>query len=274
MRSSRFATTASVLIVACILIASGCNLFMAPKDSFDEGERLYSDGNYRRAIARFNDAIKNSKHPEAGYYRWRASAHESLGEHREAIADYTEAIHLGGSQTTTAGDYEGRGDVQLKLGDHLKQMEEATNSGTHDSAGFYQKAIEDYSKAIMLNPADSATAYANRGTAYFRLNYYSLALVDYDRAISQKPDRPLTYISRGRALYFLQKYQQSLENLSTGIDRQVEIARASNIKDAKLKPFYANAYHFRSQTYDKLGRHDLALTDEKKAETFGYRTGG
>lgn len=268
MQSYKLVIPLLTLIAACILFTGGCNLFKSPDQSFNDGLRLWRERNYRQAITQFDDAIQ--KHPEAAHYRWRAEAHSSLGEYRAAISDYNKAIELDNSNVVAAGDYEGRGNIHLSLADHLREMEQTTNSGTKDSLGFYKKAIEDYSKAIELNAHDSATAYANRGTAYFRLGYYPLALNDYDQTISRKPERALTYISRGRALYFLHKYEQSLENLTRGIDLQLNTAKNNQIEQTKLKPFYANAYRYRSETYEKLGKTDLAAKDKKTAEEFDY----
>ena len=48
--------------------------------------------------------------------------------------------------------------------------------------GQYQLAIEDYDKAIQLDPED-AMAYYNRGVAYKELGRYHRAIEDYDRVI-------------------------------------------------------------------------------------------
>ena len=51
----------------------------------------------------------------------------------------------------------------------------------------YEKAINDYNKAIDLNP-DYVSAYNNRGTAYFSLGEFEKAIEEYDKAIELDPN--------------------------------------------------------------------------------------
>ena len=48
--------------------------------------------------------------------------------------------------------------------------------------GQYATALEDYDKAIQLDP-DDTMAYYNRGVAYKELGRYHRAIEDYDRVI-------------------------------------------------------------------------------------------
>ena len=51
----------------------------------------------------------------------------------------------------------------------------------------YEKGINDYSKAIELNP-DFVETYYYRGNAYIKLREYAKALVDYNAAIAINPN--------------------------------------------------------------------------------------
>jgi len=53
--------------------------------------------------------------------------------------------------------------------------------------GRYGEAIEEYNKAIELNP-NYAIAYAERGQAYFELGQYDLAIPDLAKAIELDPN--------------------------------------------------------------------------------------
>ena len=56
------------------------------------------------------------------------------------------------------------------------------NSGySNDNRGNYEKAVEDYSKAISMKP-DYADAYYNRGLAYFKQDHYNLGCDDVRKA--------------------------------------------------------------------------------------------
>jgi tetratricopeptide (TPR) repeat protein len=69
--------------------------------------------------------------------------------------------------------------------------------------GQYQKAIDDYTKAIELN-SKNAGAYYNRGIAYNDLGQYQKAIDDYTKAIELNPKDAGAYGNRGVA-YALQK---------------------------------------------------------------------
>ena len=59
----------------------------------------------------------------------------------------------------------------------------------------YDRAIEDYNRAIDLNP-DHADAYSNRGLVCEIKGDYDRAIEDYNKAIELKPDLAEAY--RGR----------------------------------------------------------------------------
>ena len=50
-----------------------------------------------------------------------------------------------------------------------------------------ERAIENYNKAIELDPND-ADAYNNRGLAYYYLEEYERAIEDYNKAIELNPN--------------------------------------------------------------------------------------
>ena len=113
----------------------------------------------------------------------------------------------------------------------------------------YDRALEDYSKAIELKP-DDADAYYNRGVAYARKSEYDRALEDCSKAIELKPDYAEAYYSRGAAYVIKSEYDRTIEDCSKAIE---------------LKPDYAEAYYIRGATYDIKGEHDRALEDYSKA---------
>ena len=55
-------------------------------------------------------------------------------------------------------------------------------------------AIEDYTKAINLNP-DYANAYSNRGVAYDSKRYFDLAIKDFNKSIQLNDRMMPTYIT-------------------------------------------------------------------------------
>ena len=62
--------------------------------------------------------------------------------------------------------------------------------------GEYEKAIQDYDEAILLDPLDAIT-YSNRGSAYYNLGQHERAIQDYDEAILLDPLNAIAYYFRG-----------------------------------------------------------------------------
>ena len=58
--------------------------------------------------------------------------------------------------------------------------------------GQYQQAIEEYDKAIKLNP-NVAIGYGHRGLSYLGLGQNERAIEDYDEAIKLDPDNAEAY---------------------------------------------------------------------------------
>ena len=70
------------------------------------------------------------------------------------------------------------------------------------SGGLYEHALEEYDKAIELDPTD-AGAYYDRAIGYRYLGEYQLAIQDYDKAIQLEPDNANAYNNRGVAYHYL-----------------------------------------------------------------------
>ena len=79
-------------------------------------------------------------------------------------------------------------------------------------SGEYEKAIEDYNKAIELDP-NLAGVYYNRGNAYFYLKQYEKAIEDFDKAIELNPNNAYAYNNRGLAREKL-KEQKPIQTLT------------------------------------------------------------
>ena len=65
----------------------------------------------------------------------------------------------------------------------------------YDEIGQFNRAVQDYDRAIGLDPSD-INAFVNRGFAYGNLGQYTLSLGDYDRAIELNPNNATAWQSR------------------------------------------------------------------------------
>jgi len=113
----------------------------------------------------------------------------------------------------------------------------------------YQRAIEDYSRAIELDPT-SVSAYNSRGDAYADLEEYQRAIEDYNRAIELNPTSDYAYNNRGLAYAELEEYQRAIEDFNRAIE---------------LDPTSDYAYNSRGLAYRNLKEYQRAIEDYNRA---------
>ncbi|MEM2963319.1 MAG: tetratricopeptide repeat protein [Candidatus Anstonellales archaeon] len=113
----------------------------------------------------------------------------------------------------------------------------------------FDKAIQDYTKAAELDPKN-AVIYNNRGDSYYRKQDFEKAILDYDKAISLNGRYLKAYYNRGLAYACLEDYEKAVEDFSMVIE---------------LNHTFAEAYHLRGLAYDYLNELDKAIADYDKA---------
>jgi tetratricopeptide (TPR) repeat protein len=113
----------------------------------------------------------------------------------------------------------------------------------------YDKAIEDYDKATYLKP-DNAIAYYNRGNRWLNKKEYDKAIEDYSKAIELKPDYPLAYGNRGNAWTEKKEYDKAIEDFGKVIE---------------LRPDYTDACFNRGNVWSEKKEYDKAIEDYNKA---------
>jgi tetratricopeptide (TPR) repeat protein len=95
--------------------------------------------------------------------------------------------------------------------------------------------------------ADLATAYNQRGVAYYSLKQYDLAIADYDTSIARNPPRMgVSYINRGLAL----TAKGENEGAIADFDRAIQ-----------FEPTNAGAYSGRCDAYNNEKDYDRAIAD-------------
>ncbi|MEK7310327.1 MAG: tetratricopeptide repeat protein [Planctomycetota bacterium] len=112
----------------------------------------------------------------------------------------------------------------------------------------YLKAVECYSKAIELAPAQ-ASAYYKRGINLERLKNEE-ALSDYQKVVELAPDSSIGYYCKGSIDFRKRNFESALRNYNKAIELNTD------------DPF---VYNGRAMVYLHNGRTDLALADWNRA---------
>lgn len=159
----------------------------------------------------------------------------------------------------------------------------------------YDKAIKDYSKAILINPK-FINAFIRRGLAYeFKERRFvqiksniENAIIDFTSAIKIDSNNLDIYNYRGISYYFLKNYQMAVNDFTKYLETDSSNIKVlfnrgytnflykkyeSAIKDfttiLDLKPEKNSIYHFfRGKSYELLGKYDLAKKDLSGLEPY------
>jgi tetratricopeptide (TPR) repeat protein len=145
-----------------------------------QGNEKLANGNYKGAIADFNDALAiDQNHAKA--LGDRGVARSRLENYEGALADYNQALAIDDEAYEV---YYNRGIVHTNLQN-------------------YENAIADYSQAIERKP-DFARAIGNRGFAYAELENYTAAIKDLEKAaelFKERGNKKVAYRLRRAARY-------------------------------------------------------------------------
>jgi tetratricopeptide (TPR) repeat protein len=152
----------------------------------------------------------------------------------------------------------------------------------------YGVAIEDYSKAIRLDP-QFTEAYINRGILYAKLGNFEQATADYRQAIKLKPDSAFAYNNLANASamegkldeainYFDQaikldpKFSEAYSNRGLAYSKKGQIKQALEDFDKSilLNPYEGTLYYPRAYIYMQEKDFDKAWADAHKAQSLGF----
>jgi len=149
--------------------------------------------------------------------------------------------------------------------------------------GISDKALDDYSKAIHLDPYD-ALAFYNRGVYFKEMGELDKALSDLNKAIQINPKYTDAYFNRGAVYGSLGKWEQALADYSEGLKYDPENADlyssrgvvygnlgqwdkaiAEYTKSIEINPMNADTWSNRGATYSSKGLNEKAIADFSKA---------
>ncbi len=166
----------------------------------------------------------------------------------------------------------------------LNSAQEYVERGiVHSEQNDFLEAIEDYNKAIALEP-DNALAYYNRGLAFYHLRNHTAALADFNKTIELKPEVATTYEKRGLILMYLKDYEGAIadfeqatkltpddpylyldKGFATVLEGKIEQAIPDFDRAIELNPNLAIAYFLRGGAYSELEERQAAVKDYQQA---------
>ena len=250
-------------------------LAQAHLDYFNSAFRKQNKGDYRGAIADYNETIRLKPDYSLAYYN-RALAKSSLNDNQGAIADYNRAIEINRNwgARSLADAYTGRGLIKYNLGNKqgsLNDWSEAIRLNPDYSLVYYnralaksdlgdnQGAIYDYDEALRINrnwvsrtPAD---AYTGRGLANYNLGNKQGSIDDWNEAVRLKPDYSLAHFNLGSAKSDLGDYQGAISAYNAAI----------RINRNWVSRTLADAYYSRGYAKYQIEEKRGALRDFQKA---------
>ena len=155
-----------------------------------------------------------------------------------------------------------------------------------------EKAVEDYTRAIRLDPKD-AISLVHRGVVYVSLGRVARGLDDMNQAVTLAPDSAEPYEARGRAFNAAGAYRRAVTDFDTALSLQPGLASAllnrgtayDRMEDydraiadftelIRLVPSNAGAYNNRGTSYAKRGQTDRAIEDFDQALTLDPNLAG
>jgi tetratricopeptide (TPR) repeat protein len=123
------------------------------------------------------------------------------------------------------------------------------------NAGLYPAAVEDFSRALQLQPDDIAILAWRAHVYHDGLRAFDLATADYSLILQLDPTNALAYHNRGLSYEQLGNHTQAIADYNRAL---------------QLDPSYGQAYGNRGLLYLTLGEKDLALADMTQAISLGY----
>lgn len=223
------------------------------------GGACYHLGQYERALSHYQRALDLVPN-DPGAIINHAVVNYALGRLPSALRGLDRALELDGN----AWAYLYRGMVHERQGEKRQALEDydrAIALNPADEEGYYRRgllyaglgeienAVQDQSRVLELDEKHAA-AFTARGVARATLGEAELALSDLNQGCALAPQVPKAFYHRGCVHHQLEMYDQALEDLGHAIE---------------LHPGFAPAFMARGDTHQALQQYQQAAADYGQA---------
>ena len=196
---------------------------------------------------------------KARFYHQLGMAKYYLGEHKEALKFYEDALKirqklLPSSHLDIAKTYNWIGNTYGNMGDYTKEL------------SFHEKALEIRKQSLPSNHPDLAKSYSNISAVYYNMSEYAKALSSHEKALeiqkqslpSNHPDLASSYNNIGLVYSDTGEYAKALSSH----EKALEIRKQSLPSN---HPDLAKSYSNISAVYYNMGEYAKALSSHEKA---------
>ena len=146
-------------------------------DCLQDGLRCYFKGDFENALIYYNKAIIIDSSYAESHFKSGLLHHHYKNDFNRAVSEYSKAIKLDSMNTSY---YFSRGELFYSIGK-------------------YEKAIEDFTKSILIGGFREARLY--RGKCFMQIKQFDLAITDFTNIIKNYPDFFEAYENRGQAKF-------------------------------------------------------------------------
>lgn len=210
-------------------------------------EALWQRSVCLRKIGSYTEALENLKKAkdfEPQNYKViceLANVYALLGKHKLAVENYEKSVLLNSNYYRAYTSY---GSYKFSF--------------LNDNAG----ALDDFNKAIALNPKSSDALY-NRAVVYYTYKKYDKAIEDLSKAIKLSPKDQQIYYERARCYKAKEMYVKAIRDFDKAIKFNEKIDPWEKINSGYI-------YFLRYQCHEMIGNTKKAKEDKAKAEEIGY----
>jgi tetratricopeptide (TPR) repeat protein len=201
-----------------------------PAYHLEEGMVQAAKGYYRPALADLKFALLlNEEMVEA--YKLRARIHSNMGNHDLSLADLEAALELEPDDATLILSQAHQFWYQGDYGQALTRSEDGIElrpdyQGTYNNRALYQAAAGDYEGALqelakyeeMVEDGLPPNALDTRAYVHLKFDTLDEALVDYEEALADDFQHPVTLLGAGVTLARLDRVDEALPLLERGME--------------------------------------------------------